>query len=289
LTPTASPTLTTPAALLIDAVGVSALSAFSLRKLRSAYAGSAVRIRRSSDNAEQDVGFSGENFDYASAESFVGAGNDGFVVKWYDQSSNTYDASASTTAKQPRLVSSGTCHVGPKAGTYSLDSYYSANSTSLVFNTLGLRWPFTISSVVIFDNVTNQNYLVGHQNGGNEGTIYHRAYSSNLQTGVKDATNTRTAQKAVSTATWYHHVSLCDATVGHLNKAGQNGSALVDADGTTSAGSNAAFDTCLFNRPDNSTYALNGRLSECVIWPDDLDDTQRGVCQTNTNAYYSIY
>jgi hypothetical protein len=275
--------------LLIDAVGVSALSAFSLRKLRSAYAGSAVRIRRSSDNAEQDVGFSGENFDASSAETFVGAGNAGYVVKWYDQSSNTYDASTSTAGNQPRLVNNGTCHAGPKAGTYACDSYFSAVSTSLFFNTLGLRWPFTISAVAKFDNVAGQSYVVSHQSSGSNGTIYNRVYSSNWQLGVKDGTNTRTASKAVSNGTWYHNVSLCDATVGNYNKMGQNGSALVNADGTTSAGTNGAYTSALFNRSDDLNYALDGMLSECVIWPDDLDDTQRGTAQTNVNTYYAIY
>ena len=34
-------------------------NAYSFRKLRSAYAGNAIRIRRASDNAEIDIGFSG--------------------------------------------------------------------------------------------------------------------------------------------------------------------------------------------------------------------------------------
>ena len=42
--------------------------AFGFRKLLSSYAGSALRIRRVSDNAELDVGFDGSNnFDTATA------------------------------------------------------------------------------------------------------------------------------------------------------------------------------------------------------------------------------
>ena len=48
------------AGLLIDDVGVDAVVAFGLRKLRAAYTGDAIRVRRASDNAEQDIGFSGE-------------------------------------------------------------------------------------------------------------------------------------------------------------------------------------------------------------------------------------
>ena len=50
--------------------------AYSLRKLRSAYIGSAVRVRRSSDNTEQDIGFTTEGeLDTTSLLSFVGGEN----------------------------------------------------------------------------------------------------------------------------------------------------------------------------------------------------------------------
>lgn len=79
-------------------------AAYSLRKLRSAYAGSAVRVRRSSDSTEQDIGFASDGeFDSAAFSAFVGGGT-GFVKTWYDQSGNARDATQATTANQPRLV-----------------------------------------------------------------------------------------------------------------------------------------------------------------------------------------
>lgn len=91
---------------IIDAVGA-ALAAFSFHmKLNSSYSGSAFRVRRSSDNTEQDIGFVGYYVDIPSLLSFVGAGN-GFVRTWYDQSGNTRDLAQSTTGKQPQIVSSG--------------------------------------------------------------------------------------------------------------------------------------------------------------------------------------
>ena len=83
-----------------------AAAAYSLRQLSSTYAGSAIRVRRSSDNAEQDIGFVSNELDTASLLSFVGAGN-GFVTTWYDQSGNSDDATQSTAAAQPQVVSSG--------------------------------------------------------------------------------------------------------------------------------------------------------------------------------------
>jgi hypothetical protein len=96
-------TTTTP---LLDTYP-SAAAAYSVRLLRTAYAGSAIRVRRSSDNAEQDIGFSSGNLDTSSLLSFVGA-NNGFVTTWYDQSGNARNATQSTAVNQPQIVSSGT-------------------------------------------------------------------------------------------------------------------------------------------------------------------------------------
>jgi hypothetical protein len=91
-----------------------AAAAYSLRKLRTAYTGSAIRVRRSNDNAEQDIGFtSSGDLDTASLKTFVGAGNNGFVTVWYDQVGNIRNWGAnnnqiqSTAANQPRVVNAG--------------------------------------------------------------------------------------------------------------------------------------------------------------------------------------
>ena len=81
--------------------------AFSMRKVRAAYSGNCLKVRRSSDNTTQDIGFSGGWLDESAVTTFVGA-NDGFVDTWYDQSGNGFNAVQATTSSQPRLVSSGT-------------------------------------------------------------------------------------------------------------------------------------------------------------------------------------
>jgi len=97
---------TLPAPLLLD-LYPSAAAAYSLRKLRTDYTGSAIRVRRSSDNAEQDIGFDATgNLDTSSLTTFCGVGN-GFVTTWYDQSGNANNATQTTAANQPQIVSSG--------------------------------------------------------------------------------------------------------------------------------------------------------------------------------------
>lgn len=78
-------------------------AAYALRQLRSAYAGSAVRVRRSSDDAEQDIGFVAGEFDSGAFSSFVGGGS-GYVKTWYDQSGNGRDTTQATEANQPQIV-----------------------------------------------------------------------------------------------------------------------------------------------------------------------------------------
>jgi hypothetical protein len=83
-----------------------AAAAYSVRKLRTAYTGNAIRVRRSSDNAESDIGFSGANLDESALTSFC-SGTNGFVTTWYDQSGNANNAINTTAANQPQIVSSG--------------------------------------------------------------------------------------------------------------------------------------------------------------------------------------
>ena len=81
--------------------------AYSVRKLRAAYTGNAIRVRRSTDNAEQNIGFAnGGNLDTTALTAFCGAGN-GFVTTWYDQSGNGNNLRQTTAANQPQIVSSG--------------------------------------------------------------------------------------------------------------------------------------------------------------------------------------
>jgi hypothetical protein len=77
----------------------------SLDKLDKNYTGSAIKVRRSSDNTELDIGFVNNELDTASLLDFVGSG-DGFVSIIYDQvgSNNMVQNNASL---QGQIVSNG--------------------------------------------------------------------------------------------------------------------------------------------------------------------------------------
>ncbi len=95
-------------------------AAYSVRRLRSAYSGPLIRVRRSSDNAELDINASGTgcgDLDIIALTAFAGA-NSAFVKTWYDQSGNGHNVSQTVNGNQPRIVNSGTLDVinGARAG-----------------------------------------------------------------------------------------------------------------------------------------------------------------------------
>jgi hypothetical protein len=91
---------------LLDSFPSSA-AAYSLRNLDKDYLGPLVRVRRSNDNAEQDIfGDYYGNLDTVGLKNFVGA-NSGFVTTWYDQSGNARNATQTTANDQPRIVNAG--------------------------------------------------------------------------------------------------------------------------------------------------------------------------------------
>lgn len=94
-----------PSATYLDELGTLPQCVLSIRKKYST-ATNAIRVRRSSDNAEQDIGFTGDALDTTSLATFVGA-NSGFVVTIYDQAGNGEDATNATAAQQPMIVNAG--------------------------------------------------------------------------------------------------------------------------------------------------------------------------------------
>lgn len=118
----------------ISALSVGANVAYSLRRLRCAYAGSAIQVRRSSDNTTSDIGFTAAgDLDTTALKTFVGVGNSGFVTIWYDQSGNGINVSPPAAANQPRIVNAGVVERRNGVPTLFFDGvndYFTTNSFS---------------------------------------------------------------------------------------------------------------------------------------------------------------
>ena len=182
------------ATLLLDAYPGASM-AYSVRKLRSAYAGYALKVRRSSDNAEQDIGFSGNDLDTSALTTFC-SGTDGFVTTWYDQSTSGVNPVQATSGKQPKIVSSGSVITQngksavqfdgtddfmktPSATTtlqmYSLHTFNGVNqSIPIGFNTGALDQAFGTLNLVVY-LIANGTAIYGHPNTVNPGSYYDQS------------------------------------------------------------------------------------------------------------------
>jgi len=129
--------------LLLDLFPGAAVG-YSLRQLRTAYFGAAIRVQRTSDNAEQDIGFlTNGDLDVDSLLTFVGA-SDGIVTIIYDQSTNGIDLDDQlTTSELPKIVIAGTLQT-----LNSLPSIFFDGIDDITISSLSLQSP--TSEIFIF-------------------------------------------------------------------------------------------------------------------------------------------
>lgn len=149
--------------LILDIYNGSAF-AFSLRKLKST-ATNSIRVRRSSDNAEQDIGFSGNDLDTSSLLSFVGSGN-GFITTLYDQSGNNKNATQTTASYQAQIVTSGVVNTLNGKPSFTPVRGYSFTSTTIsslltVSKSNTSSYCILVNGPSVFTALTyNNNYLL---------------------------------------------------------------------------------------------------------------------------------
>ena len=142
-------------------------AAYSLRSITGGDP-KAVRVRRSSDNSEQD--FTVSEISSGALVSFVGSGNDGFVETWYDQSGNGNNLTQSTDGKQPTIVTSGTLNT---RNSEPIVKFIQANSTHLtgassIFPT-GTDIAMTVFQAMHVDASSgNRIGVFGHNGSGND-------------------------------------------------------------------------------------------------------------------------
>ena len=93
--------------LLNNLAGAAPTFAFSVRWINAAYTGPCMRIRRASDNTEQNFNFlANGNLDVATIATFLAA-TTGFIVTWFDQSGNGNDITQAVQGDQPPYLAVG--------------------------------------------------------------------------------------------------------------------------------------------------------------------------------------
>jgi PKD repeat protein len=165
---------------------------YSLRKL-SAGATNCIRVRRSSDNTEQDIGFvsntANSPIDTTALLNFVGAGN-GFVTTWYDQSSNAKNATQTTAANQPQIVTSGVVNLENGLPTMSFDGtrFLSYNTQSFGSNAhiimLTKSNAATPTGIFAVQNDTNADFGIQLWNFSSQYTAFNSTTANSIADGV---------------------------------------------------------------------------------------------------------
>jgi hypothetical protein len=260
--------------LLLDLYPNAAV-AYSLRKLRTAYSGNAIRVRRSSDNAEQDINFVGGDLDTSSLLTFCGAGN-GFVTTWYDQSTNANNATQATAASQAQIVSSGALILD--ADTSKITSTWTSDFYNL---TSGINTNTKYLSVSMFRRGgTTTDILVhlGNTSAASPATLYW------LGTGSAYAVASRIPSNLVfqniSTVGRCIMTSLRD--LANLKVAYRNGVQLTNT--ATEAPTSQTLNA--FGR--YTTSQTSGQYQEYIYWNSE-QSANRIAIETDINTYWNAY
>jgi hypothetical protein len=262
--------------LLLDQYS-GAAAAYSLRKLRTAYTGSAIRVRRSNDNTEQDIGFtSSGDLDTASLKTFVGA-NSGFVTTWYDQSGNARNATQTTAANQPRVVNAGTVERQGSRPTVSFDGSndnfnitgFAVNDTYSIYY-IHKRPSTSTRAVYLSGNTDNAGALLAHWSDNNIYIQYPRS------------------------GNWYYKSASNNTTSFNLLEGYTTGSSqsIYINNSSLSLSSEIFFTPGTLNwnaigKYSNTNFA-SGTSSEIILYHSHQLSNRSGI-NTNINSYYSIY
>ena len=266
--------------LLLDTY-TGAKVAVSLRKLRNAYTGSAVRVRRSSDNAEQDIGFNGANeIDTAVLKTFIGA-NTGYVVKWYDQSGNANDASQSTTTQQGAIVISGAVQrTNGKVSVY-FDGDDAYNTATVSLNTY-----LYISAIFKASN----NFMIAEHstNAYTNGNGFFYLTDANAPWFFSRSSAFYYCSGSIS---WAGTNQVLTTLSNNSSGAAYYKNGVVQNNGfvTGSSLSNTSYtdNIYLWSRA-NTSLIISGYAQETIIWDKDMA-SDRAAVELNTNTFYSIY
>ncbi len=285
-----------------------AVAGYSVRLLSNSYAGSAIEVRRSSDNATQNIGFdSNGDLDESALTTFVGA-NNGFVSKWYDQSGNGEHMEQSTAANQAQIVSSGTLITqgGLPAIRFdgSNDGYTSAQSSnpfsttspiSVVHATYKNSTAYKAYETIIGSGATgtastNNSKMVGF-GFGNSGTVNPKPtivtdiwrpsgiqYNGTVSTNTRMIIGTYISNWSTHRSTGLSNLTLDGTDLSTITYGGFDPSSPIN----TNPMKLGVFDEIL------ATSYFGGDMQEVLVWTTDENSNRSGI-QTNVNDYYSIY
>ncbi len=273
--------------LILDQLSVGPTVAYSLRKLKANYAGSAIRVRRSNDNAEADIGFNGTgDLDTAALISHVGA-NSGFITTWYDQSGNGIDAVQATTGAQPRIRNAGTTDTLGSLPTVLFNGSFDMTSEQFT----GAFSQFSAVSVASMDTGVGNNaqllIVLGNGDSNDFGVV------TSLRFFERDGTNNRIRTYRNNATRATANLAGLDTPFVITGRFDTTDSRMyIDGtEGTSAAYAAAAVGDPVdlrIGRGHNTSTRWVGRCSELVFFTSALSTNDRQDLERDQGTYYGI-
>jgi hypothetical protein len=279
--------------LLNDYPGAEA--AYSLRLLDKDYTGDAVRVRRASDNTEQDIGFDANGDLDTSALGTFCSGTDGFVKTWYDQSGNGNDATQTTAGNQPKIYDSSTGVIeegsagnekpaidfdGTNDGLNCSTNLRAATGASTVIMVRNLPTSSNIQNAFSFYKV--QRHLIDDFSGPYE----------EMMISTNETTNEFIRYASADLNGQRLYVSAWDGTTqtGGVDNVSLHidGTEEPQTVGTATTGVTASGTNSIGYRHDTSSQYSDGTFQEVIVYLTDESSNRSGI-ETNINDYYNIY
>jgi hypothetical protein len=269
------------AAAPLDELATPPVAAYSLRRLRAGYTGPAVKVRRSTDNAESDIGFTvGGDLDVPAVLAFAGSGS-AFVSQWHDQGTAAHHAVQAIAAAQPRIVNASL--IVTRGGLPAIQSLAGSNS-GFASPMLGIAesQPRTVCAVFGVDQSVNNAELFGTDTGhivdfgtfnGANRVRFRSSPSGEVYSGP---------------GTWPISATPAIASFDGLanrTKAWRNGGGVLNSATVAFAW---RMDTLLILQSSLPGRGLIGSLQEFVIFAAALPEPERVVMARNQSAYYGV-
>lgn len=309
-------TVTSAASLLLD-LYPSAAAAYSLRKLRTAYTGSAIRARANTSGAEGDVSFDVNNTISASSTVTVtavgtsglsigqqvtfstfwnagGSNQNVFVTTWYDQSGNARDAIQTTQANQPQIVSSGIVLLQGSKPAINLNG--TSNSLNMIninniissinhFNSFGVY--FNIENVIntVYESIFGNGFArILHQ--------YSRVNANRYGIGgrrvITDTFNYNESSSPISNFVLISNIIKYASSDLFVYQNGINVVSNVDYQSNGLTDSESTDNFVFFARNIGSLQYFKGSVSEIIIYTNDKSSDRINI-ESNINTHYGIY
>jgi hypothetical protein len=270
---------------VLDSLSVQPVAAYGLRRLRRLYTGFCIRVRRSSDNAELDIGFDSQgNLDILALLSFVGTGS-GFVTTWYDQSGNGRNATQPTAGSQPQIVANGAIETQSGRPVLCPDGI---DDTMVVSPSGVTTYPLSINAVLFRLDANEKGawVKVGGDNSNGVGIGIGAGRFENAGAnliGLKEAvvwvnTSTTVAPQAI--------VTMLQPSGTSATEIYQNGVLSTITAGATNAPLAPSPSINLFGH--GTTRFASNPMGEVHIFSSTLSTTDRQILGRNPGAYYGI-